>query len=75
MNLEQALKLVRDIVNYLEHQDMFKNGTVDLSNVANDTGLEDVIVRSLKLNGVDIPEKVDAISSAVKVLLPMFFHS
>lgn len=69
MNLEQALKVIRDAINYIEAQGMFVNGTVNFANLNTDAGLVAAIEQSLKKNGLEIPGKVDSIISMIPLLM------
>lgn len=72
MNLEMALKIARDAINYLDAHGMFVNGTVDFANLQNDLGFAAAIEQSAKANGVTIPAQVDRIVAVIPLLVGMF---
>lgn len=73
MNLEQLLKVLRDVVDYFDAHNMFKNGSVDFANLQDDLAFVTAVEQSLKKNGVDVPNQVDKIISMLP-LISQFVH-
>lgn len=72
MSLAAILKILRDVINYLDaHGMILANGTVDFANLQNDLGLATALEQSLKANGVTVPEQVDAVMSMLPMILKL----
>lgn len=75
MKIGVLLFIISDVKDYLVAANCLDaDGTIRLDDVNVDTGLASVIDNSLKRHGVDIPDQVDRIISALPFLIGIFIH-